>query len=219
MHIKLLLIEKNEHLAQQVISLLDPIENIAICGCATTLEDSIKLIEWKQPQIVLLELNLNEEHGVTLSANLKRRFPQLHIIVYTGYDYVPFFNQLIESGVSGMLNKSASAEELTNLLTSVMHGKTIVPLKLFNQIKLHRSDHVKHYWEFDLTPTEQHILELIYERYTNALIAKKIHLSESSVEKYLRKIYDKLGVRNKIEAIERMQQDLCFRPVNQHSEL
>jgi len=219
MHIKLLLIEKNEHLAQQVISLLDPIENIAVCGCATTLEDSIKLIEWKQPQIVLLELNLDEEHGVTLSANLKRRFPQLHIIVYTGYDYVPFFNQLIESGVSGMLNKSASAEELTNLLTTVMHGKTIVPLKLFNQIKLHRSDHVKHYWEFDLTPTEQHILELIYERYTNALIAKKIHLSESSVEKYLRKIYDKLGVRNKIEAIERMQQDLCFRPVNQHSEL
>jgi len=219
MLIKLLLIEKNEHIAQEVVSLLDPIDNIAICGCATSLEDSINIIEWKQPQIVLLELDLNEEHGVTLSADLKKRYPHLHIIVYTGYDYVPFFNQLIESGVSGMLNKSASAEELTVLLSTVMHGKTIMPLQLFNQIKLHRSDHVKHYWEFDLTPTEQHILELIYERYTNALIAKKIHLSESSVEKYLRKIYDKLGVRNKIEAIERMRQDLSFRPINQHHEL
>jgi len=219
MLIKILLIEKDEHIAQKIISLLEPMDHIVICGCGTSWDDSIELIESEEPHIVLLELNLNEDHGVTLSANLKKRYPQLHIIVYTGYDYAPFFNQLIESGVSGMLTKSASATELAELLTAVMHGKTVIPLHLFQQIKLHRSEHDKHYWEIDLTPTEQHILELIYKRYTNALIAKKVHLSESSVEKYLRKIYDKLRVRNKIEAIERMQQDQSFRPVSQHYKL
>lgn len=214
MLIKLLLIETNEHFAQQAVSLLEPIEHIMICGYAATYEDSLQLIDKYEPQIVLLELNLNKEHGVTFSAKLKKRYPHIHIIIYTDYDYVPFFNQLIESGVSGMMNKSSAVEELLCMVSTVMSGRTIVPLTLYKQIKLHRSDHVKHYWEFDLTPTERHILELIYERHTNAFIAKTIYLSESSVEKYLRKIYDKLGVRNKTEAIKRMQQDLRFRLVN-----
>lgn len=218
MLIKLLLIEPNEHFAQQAVSLLEPIEHIMICGYAANYEDSMKLIDQYEPQIVLLELNLNKEHGVTLSSKLKKRYPQIHIIVYTNYDYAPFFNQLIESGVSGMMNKSSNVEELLYMLSTVMSGKTILPLTLYKQIKLHRSDHAKHFWEFDLSPTERHILELIYERHTNAFIAKTIHLSESSVEKYLRKIYDKLGVRSKTEAIKRMQQDLRFRPVNHHQE-
>lgn len=213
MLIKLLLIEKNLPNAQQAVSLLEPLDHILICGVATSYEHSIELIEKKQPDIVLLELNMLEEQSMYISAAIKKQFPYIHIIIYTGYDYVPYFNQLIENGVSGMLYKTASAEELNLMLYNVLRGNTIIPLSLYRQIKLHRSEHLKHYWEIEMTPIEQSLLEMIDERYTNALIAKKIHASESSVEKYLRKLYDKLGVRNKSQAIERMRQDRRLRPI------
>lgn len=213
MLIKLLLIEHNLRTAQQAVSFLERLEHIIVCGVATSYEHSIELIEGKQPDIILLELSTVTEQGFTISSNLKKRFPHIHIIIYTSYDYVPYFNQLIAHGVSGMLYKNASPTELKLMLCNVLKGNTIIPLSLFAHIKLHRPDQLKHYWEIEMTPIEQSLLEMIDNHYTNDLIAKKIHVSVSSVEKYLRKLYAKLGVRDKNQAIERMHRDRCLRPI------
>lgn len=214
MLIKLLLIDNNLDTAGQAIALLEQLEHIMFCGIAASYEHSVYLIEQEQPNIVLLELNMMTDQGIHIASSLKQQFPHVHVIVYTQYDYEPFFNQLIEHGVSGMLYKTASAQELQLLMYNVLHGNTIVPLPLYRQFKLHRSNQLKHYWELDMTPFERHLLGMIDKRYTNALIAKHIHASESSVEKYLSKLYDKLGVRNKNQAIEKMQRDRCLRPIN-----
>ncbi|MCR8659948.1 response regulator transcription factor [Paenibacillus endoradicis] len=210
MPIKLLIIDDHPEMASSISSLIQQEDSITIIGITDSLTVAISLIERLYPHIVLLDLNMPEETGITLCSKLKERFPGLHIIIHTGYDYVPYFNQLVDSGASGMLNKSASPSEIIAMIDAVLHGHTIIPLPLFRQIKLHRSEEVKHYWEMDLTPTERSILSMVSDKYTNALIARKIHVSESSVEKYLRKIYEKLGVRNKNEAVERIQQDERF---------
>lgn len=213
MLIKLLLIENNFRSAMHTVSVLKQLEHIMLCGVATSYDHGISMIRQQQPNIVLMELSHCTEQSFSLSSSIKQQFPQIHIIIFTGYDYAPFFNQLIESGVSGMLYKTASPQELELMFCNVLRGNTIIPLSLYRHIKLHRSDSLKHYWEIEMTPTEQYLLELIYKRHTNASIAQKIHVSESSVEKYLRKLYDKLGVRNKNQVIERMKRDQRLRPV------
>src|SRR5690606_3182391 len=124
MLIKLLLIEHNLRTAQQAVSFLERLEHIIVCGFATSYEHSIELIEGKQPDIILLELSTVTEQGFMISSNLKKRFPHIHIIIYTSYDYVPYFNQLIAHGVSGMLYKNASPTELKLMLCNVLKGNT-----------------------------------------------------------------------------------------------
>jgi len=210
MSIKLIIIDDNPELYSSISRLIKQEDRLTIIGITDSFTGAVSLIDRVYPHVVLLDLNMLEDTGITLCSKLKERYPRLHIIIYTGYDYAPYFNQLVDSGASGMLNKSASPNEIIAMIDAVLRGHTIIPLPLYRQIKLHRSEEVKHYWEMDLTPTERLILHMVSDKYTNALIARKIHVSESSVEKYLRKIYEKLGVRNKNEAVSRIQQDERF---------
>ncbi len=214
MIIRVLIIDDHPAMAIGVTNLLQKDSSIQIVGIAENSAEGFKLIKQLQPSIILLDLNMPDETGIQVCAKIKERYPAIHIIIHTAYDYIPYFNQLLESGASGMLNKTASSDEIISIIHAVVRGQTMIPLTLYRQIKLHRSAEVKHYWEMDLTPTERAILNLVSNKYTNPIIARKMHISVSSVEKYLRRIYEKLGVRSKNEAIERIKNDERFELVD-----
>jgi len=213
MSIRVLIIDDHPAMAIGVSTLLQKDNSIIIVGIAENSDEGFILIEELQPSIILLDLNMPDETGIEVCSKIKERYPGIHIIIHTAYDYIPYFNQLLESGASGMLNKTDSSDDIISIIHAVIRGHTMIPLTLYRQIKLHRSEEVKHYWEMDLTPTERSILHMVSNKYTNPIIARKIHVSVSSVEKYLRKIYEKLGVRNKNEAIERIKNDERFQLV------
>lgn len=211
--IHILIIDDHPSLASGLASLLEQDPSIHVVGFAENGEEGVYLTEKLHPSVILLDLNMPDETGIQVCSRLKEGHPNIHIIIHTGYDYVPYFNQLLESGASGMLGKSAAPEDIIAMIHAVLRGQTIMPLPLFRQMQLNRSDDVKHYWEMDLTTTEQTILTMVANKERNSAIARKIHVSESSVEKYLRKIYEKLGVRSKGEAIKRVENDARFQRV------
>ncbi len=208
--IKVIVIDDHPAMALGISRILEQVPHIEAVGVATSGQEGIELVEKEQPTVVILDLNLPDLAGVQLAAILKEDHPAIHIIVHTAYDYEPYFNKLVQSGVSGILNKNAMPEEIIEMIQAVVRGFTIVPLPLFRQLQLQRPDDVKLYWEADLSPTEQKILMMIADKQTNSKIAGIIHMSESSVENYLKKIYRKLGVRTRAEAIAKMKSDNRF---------
>lgn len=217
MNVRVLIVDDYLETLLRVKDLCKDDSSIEIIDVVSSIEEIISMIEQEQPNIILLEMNIPKVNGIKLCLCIKEKFPAVHIIIFSGFDFLPYYNQLINNGASGMLNKSASAEELIAMINAVMTGYTLLPLPIYRQMKLHRSHNERRYWEMELTLTERTLLSMIANQYTNAVIAKKIHVSESSVEKYLRKIYEKLGVRKKTEAIERIQNDDRFQPVRPNS--
>ncbi len=211
--IKVLIIDDHPAMAFGIQYLLEQNTHIEVLGIAASGKDGIEMVQKLLPSVVILDLNLPDDTGVHIAAAIKEKHPSIHIIIHTGYDYVPYFNRLIESGVSGILNKSASPQDIIDMIHAVIRGHTIVPLPIFRQIQLQRPDHVKHYWEADLTTTEQKILSMLADKCTNSKIASTIHVSESSVENYLKKIYGKLGVKSKAEALTKITNDDRFQRV------
>jgi len=209
--IRVLIIDDHPAMAAGLKHILEQEPSIQVVGLASSGNEGIELAYTLRPSIVILDLSLPDRSGIQVCSRIKEKHPATHIIIHTGYDYEPYFNLLLESGVSGMLNKSASSQEVIKLIHTVIGGSTIIPLQLFRQMQLMRSDEVKHYWETDLTLTEQKIVSLLVHKATNADIAAAINTSESSVEKYLKKIYDKLGVRTKNEAITKIKKENRFR--------
>lgn len=208
--IKVLIIDDHPAMAFGLQYLLEQYNSVEVLGVAASGKDGIEMVQRLHPTIVILDLNLPDDTGVHIAAAIKEQYPSIHIIIHTGYDYVPYFNRLIESGVSGILNKSASPQDILDMIHAVLRGQTIMPLPIFRQVQLLRPDHVKHYWEADLTTTEQKILSMLADKYTNSKIAGIIHVSESSVENYLKKIYSKLGVKTKAEALAKITNDDRF---------
>lgn len=202
--IKIVIIEDHPAMSAGIKLILEQDIAIQVLGIAKNGQDGMELIHQLSPNIVLLDLNLPDDSGLNLSRIIKEKYPTVHIIIYTGYDFTPFFNRLIDNGVSGIMNKSASSEEILQMIHSVMDGNTVLPLSIFRQIQLQRSADVRHYWEVNLTENEKKILFMAVRKYTNIQIADQINVSESSVENYLKKIYCKLGVRSKAEAISKV---------------
>lgn len=211
--IKVLIIDDHPAMALGIKHLLEQDLSIRVIGIATNGQDGIIMAQRLLPNVVVLDMNLPDDTGVHVAAEIKERHPEIHLVIHTAYDYAPYFNRLIESGVSGMLNKSAAPEDIVGLVHAVVRGYTILPLPLFRQIQLQRPDHIKHYWEADLTATERKILSMVANKETNRKIASVIPMSESSVENYLNRIYKKLGVKSKAEAIAKIANDDRFQPV------
>ncbi|GIO35501.1 DNA-binding response regulator [Paenibacillus antibioticophila] len=181
--------------------ILEEDTSIKVIGSAQTGKEGLELIEQLNPSVVLLELKLPDGPGLNLIRYIRERFPLVSIIIYTGYNFEPFLNEIIDSGVSGVMNKSASTKEIHQLIRNVINGYTMIPLTIFSRMKLHRSPEVRHYWEIDLTDSEKRMISLISQKYTNVKIANKLNSSESSVENYLKKLYSKLGVTSNIHLI------------------
>jgi DNA-binding NarL/FixJ family response regulator len=212
--IKVIIIDDHPAMALGIKFLLEQDQSIKVLGVAASGSEGIEMVREHLPSVVILDLNLPDDTGVHIAAAIKEQHPAIHIIIHTGYDYIPYFNRLIECGVSGILNKSASPQDILDMIHTVIRGYTIMPLPIFRQVQLQRPDHVKHYWEADLTTTEEKILSMVADKYTNSKIAGIIHVSESSVENYLKKIYGKLGVKSKVEALAKITQDDRFQRVD-----
>lgn len=212
--IRALIIDDHPAMAAGLKLLLEQESSIQVVGIAVSGKEGVELASKLRPSVVLLDLSLPDSSGVHICSQIKDSYPSTHIIIHTGYDYEPYFNLLLENGASGMLNKSASPQDVIQMIHAVLQGNTIIPLHLLRKMQLIRSEEVKHYWEADLTATEQKIVSLIVTKATNADIAAKINTSESSVEKYLKKIYDKLGVRTKNEAIAKIKDEDRFRMIH-----
>lgn len=213
--IKALIIDDHPTMALGIQHLLEQDQDIRVLGIAANGQEGIAMTKRLRPSVVILDLNLPDDTGVHIAAMIKEEYPAIHVIIYTGYDYAPYFNRLIESGVSGILNKSALPEDIIGLIHAVVRGYTILPLPIFRQVQLQRPEHIKHYWEVDLTTMEQRILSMVAKKQTNGQIASVIHMSEGSVERYLKRIYEKLGVRSKTEAIVKITSDERFQVIEE----
>ncbi|MUG21090.1 response regulator [Paenibacillus macerans] len=187
--------------------ILEEDTSIKVIGSAKNGKDGLKLIEQLNPSVVLLELKLPDGSGLKLLRHIKEQFPAINTIIYTGYDFEPFLNEIIESGVSGVMNKNASTKEIHQLIRNVINGYTMIPLTIFSRMRIHRSPEVQHYWEIDLTDSEKRIVSLIAQKYTNVKIASETNVSESSVENHLKKLYNKLGVNSKAEAFNKITRE------------
>lgn len=205
--IHVLVIDNQPAISAGIKIILEEDESIKVVASAKTGKDGLKLIEKLHPSVVLLELKLPDCSGVRLIQDIKNNFPSVHAIIYTGHNFEPFLNQIIESGASGVMNKNASPKDIHQLIHNIMNGHTSIPISIFNRMKIHRPRDIQYYWEINLTDNEKRIISLIANKYTNMRIANETNVSVSSVEKHLKRLYSKLGVNSKAEAFNKIAQD------------
>lgn len=127
-----------------------------------------------------------------------------HIIILTDEDNVKLFRHLMSLGASGMLSKQASPSQLIHLISGLREGHVSIPLSWLNSAEW--AQPVESPTEarvIELTETETFIMERIVQGVTYDKIANEINVSRRSIDNYLRKIYVKLEVSSRAQAIER----------------
>jgi DNA-binding NarL/FixJ family response regulator len=164
--------------------------NIKIIGEALNGKELLKLLEKIKPDIILLDIMMPELDGIEVLKIAKRQFDDIKIIVLSQFGERGLIKKCIELGASGYLLKDCGKHDLVNAIKSVFNGETW--FEIHNKIKIQNTDKPK------FSDREKEVLQLIFMEYDKKEIAKKLNISNSTVNTYHARLLQKAGVQNDI---------------------
>jgi len=177
-----------------------------VCACGDA-ETALKELPKLNPDVVLMDIHLPGESGIACTARLKSMMPELQVIVVTVYRDRDLLFQALKAGASGYLLKRSSPEELLRAISEVRSGGAPMTGEIARMVvetfqkPVTETPHLA-----ELSAREMELLDLVAKGLTNKEIAPKLNISYDTVRAHLRRIYEKLHVRCRTEAVMKYSQ-------------
>jgi DNA-binding NarL/FixJ family response regulator len=171
-----------------------------VCACRNG-RTALQKIPLLAPDVVVMDINLPDISGIECTRQLKSLLPSTHIVIFTVHDDSEQIFKALEAGASGYLLKRTKATTLLQALDQVRHGGG--PMSAEVAAKVIRSFHKPNHppTAESLTHREEEIVQLLAEGCLSKEIAARLFISPATVNSHLRKIYEKLHVRTRTEAV------------------
>ena len=196
-----LLIAEDHHLLRCGLrSMLSALGEYEVVGEAKDGREACQLAISLVPDLVLTDLSMPGMNGIDMVATIKRRLPQVRVVVLTVYKAEEYVREALRVGVDGYVLKDASFDELVAALHAVTQGKRHLSADVYgNVVQSFVNGHdvlaPRSAWE-TLTARERSVLQLVAEGRTNRQVGQYLNLSPKTIEKYRAHLMDNLGVSN-----------------------
>jgi len=184
-------------------ALLHAEADLELIGEASGGYEAIDLVEKNAPEVLVLDLSMPDLDGISVTRNLKPRFPDLRILILTLHEDEALLKEAIRAGASGYILKRAAETELVSAIQTVLRGELFVDPSMLRSLigEAQPAPAGPAKQAEDLTPREIDVLKLIVEGYTNRQIGEKLVLSVRTVEGHRANIADKLGVHSRVDLV------------------
>jgi len=202
MQIRVLLVNEQPMLCKGVQALLEPIDDIEVIGEVYRGTDALVQVRVLQPEVTMLACTLPDTHGAEIAEEIKRSGLRTSILVYSRLDTDEEVKRMLRAGALGYALTTDPPPLLVEALRKVARGKLYLSPRVF-ELAAARVDRELRERPPQLTPREQEILRLVATGLPNAEIAKMLSLEKQSVKNVVRRIYQKLGVQSRPQAILR----------------
>lgn len=104
-------------------SLLQEEKDIELMGHASGGLECLRFLKGKQPDVILMDINMPEQSGVELCRDVKNQYPGIFVIGLSTFNQYSYIDSMMQQGASGYLLKNASKEELVDAIHTAMKGK------------------------------------------------------------------------------------------------
>lgn len=170
-------------------------------------EEAVAKLPQDKPTVVLMDINLPGINGIETVRQLKRLLPQTQFVMLTVYEDSDHIFNALASGATGYLLKQTPRPDLLEALSQVHAGGSPMTSNIarkvvqsFQQFKLPADANA------DLSPREHEVLELLARGYLYKEIADALTISLPTVNTYIRRVYEKLHVRSRAQAVAKYAQ-------------
>jgi DNA-binding NarL/FixJ family response regulator len=181
--------------------------NFEIIEEATDGTEAVDIASNFKPDVVLLDVSLPKMDGIQAIPLIKQKSPETKILMLTARKHETTIVRALDAGAQGYLSKNTSASDLVKAINVVYNNELWVERKLlakyFNgdvRSEIEGEDQQQN-MQGNLTPREQDVLHLLIKGYTNKEIANDLFISEKTVKSHLNKVFKKLNVSRRLEAI------------------
>lgn len=200
--IRISVIEDDDQIRNMFIILLEGTPGFRCVSSYANAEDALADIPRKQPDIVLMDINLPGMNGIACTLELKKQLPELDIMMLTVYEDSDHIFDSLKAGAVGYLLKSTSPSDILEAVREAVRGGSPMSAQIARKVTQSFHQPVGKSPQLEsLTDREQEILSLLASGYMYKEIADRLTVSIDTVKTHIRHIYDKLQVRTRTEAV------------------
>jgi DNA-binding NarL/FixJ family response regulator len=204
--IRVLVVDDHAIIRQGLRSLLELEEDIAAVGEASSAMEGLEKIAQHTPDVVFMDLKMPGVSGIEATRLIKGRHPQVKVVLLTNYDDKEYVVEAIQAGADGYVLKNVERGDLINIVHTVLRGQAFIDRDLTNKVfqQIKSGDASRPFGlEATLSPRELEILIRVVGGDSNKDMADALHISSHTVKTHLKKLYQKLGVNTRSQAVKK----------------
>ena len=168
-----------------------------------TAEEALKKLPEIKPDIVLMDINLPGMSGIECIRKLKTVCPQIQFMMFTIYEDSGQVFDALAAGASGYLLKKTPKDKILEALRELHEGGAPMSMHIARQVVSYFQKGNKVNSDVQLSVREKEVLELLSKGFLYKEIGDKLNIATGTVRQHIHKIYEKLHVQNRTEALNK----------------
>ena len=180
-----------------------------ICGEAASVDEALEQVKTGSPDLVVVDIQLAESHGLDLIKAIHDRHPGVKMLVVSAFDESLYAERALRAGARGYINKRELQDNVITALRTVLAGDRYLSSRMTQQLvgqaivgkTVDVGDPIQR-----LSDRELEVFQMIGQGKTTGVIARDLHLSVHTIDTHREKIRHKLGLKNSTELTQRAVQ-------------
>ncbi|MFF8433113.1 response regulator [Streptomyces bacillaris] len=202
--IRVLAVDDHRLLREALCELLELYDGLTVVAQADDGPGGVRMAGLHRPDVVLLDVEMPGPGPLANLRAIQQAAPDAKVIVLTMHDNRRLIDSMLSAGAVGYLHKEAEREVLVAAIRSAMAGGTTMFLPRTSNGpgpgSAQEPDPAA-----SLTLRERELMELVAQGLSNRQIGTRLGITEGTVKRHLRNIFDKLGASSRLDAVNRVQ--------------
>jgi NarL family two-component system response regulator LiaR len=201
--IKVLIADDHPPFTEGLTLLFEREPDLEVIATPTNGEEAVKLAQQLHPDVAILDVAMPGLNGIEAAKQIKATSPETAVLMLSAYGYEPYLLSSLQAGVSGYVLKSAPVSELTRAIRLVHDKQAIFDFEAMKKVLrgLMADTGTESKGPQGLHRRELEVLRLAAKGFSNKDIAQKLGIGTRTVQTHLLRIFHKLGVNSRTEAV------------------
>jgi DNA-binding NarL/FixJ family response regulator len=204
MSISLAIVEDLDEVREGLQQFISLNKEFKVLDTFKTAEEALYELPLLKPDVVIMDINLPGVSGIDCIKEVKHKIPKTQFMMFTVYENDEKVFEALKAGASGYLLKNTGLLQLTEALKELHTGGSPMSANIARKLVTVFREQEKKFDQMEsLSQREREILQLLSEGLLYKEIADQLSISVSTVRQHIHKIYEKLHVQNRTEAINK----------------
>lgn len=200
--IKVLIADNHPIVRMGVQHVLDSASGFQVIEAVSTTEELFEKLKKVTPDVLMLEMDIPEINGIAALRKIKKEYPDIKVLMYSGQSEDVYALSTIRAGAFGYLSKAADVDYIISAVKKVSEGNMFITNELAQRLAFDEGTQKPRRFFRKLSSREVEVLKLLASGKRNKDVAIGLNLNEKTVSTYKARLMKKLNVDNMVDLLQ-----------------
>ncbi len=200
--IKVLIADNHPIVRMGVRNVLSSVSDFDVIDDVATTSELFEKLDQVTPDVIVLEMDIPEINGIATLRKIKKEFPDIKVLIYSGQSEDVYALSTIRAGAFGYLSKTADVDYILSAVRKVSEGNMFITNELAQRLAFDEGTQKPRRFFRKLSSREVEVLKLLANGKRNKDVAEGLNLNEKTVSTYKARLMRKLNVDNLVDLLQ-----------------